>query len=388
MRRTKISLAQAGSTCVLLAFAILCISAPASAKEPTPAPFPGISLSVQNSTIPPGGIFQFQFMLTEPKPIGNGSTRPQTPTGPVGPVRGISINDQLGITAGVAVVNELGVQINTTSPLATFGTGTVLDYPILTMTFPVLAEATVGSQFPLSVDLANSFFIDPSGQPYPQEVRGGRLTIGGTLFISDVLPGGGLQSAGTHIKVIGAGFEPDSQVTMEGVNLAPGTFSFVSPTEMDVVLPTTTQMDGVRVRVRNKGGSVVSYFSYQRTQPIGQSSHPLVAQCYPLFSRQTYTSAVVDWKRDAATFTALALQNPGAATQIATLEMLSASNQVLGSISITLPPSSKLTRDAAELFPQNAESAVAIRVTSAQPIQVLGLLGDDATGNVVPALAH
>ncbi len=380
---------RAGNISMFLAIAVVFIlSVFVQAKEPAPTPFPGVSLSVQNSTIPPGGLFQFQLMLTEPKPIGNGSTRPQAPSGPVGPVRGIALNDRLGITAGVAVVNNSGIQVTATSPLASLGTDPQLDYPILTMTFPVLPNAVVGSQFPLSIDLANTFFLDPSGQPYPQEIRAGRLTIGGTLSISDIIPGGGLQPAGTHIRVIGSGFVPESQVSMEGVTLARGNFSFVSPTEMDVVLPVAVQLDGVRFRVRNKGGAVVNYFSYMRTQALGQSGHALVAECYPLFSQQTFTSATLSWNRSATTFTALALQNPGNVAGEATVEVLSAGNQVLGSITIPLPAVSKITRDLAELFPQGADAAVAVRITSAQPIQVLGLLGDDATGNVVPVLAQ
>ena len=105
-------------------------------------------------------------------------------------------------------------------------------------------------------------------------------------------------------------------------------------------------------------------------------------------TRQTYTSALLNWSRSATTFTALALQNPGAVAGQATVEMLSAGNQVLGSITIPLPAVSRITRDLAELFPQGANAAVAVRITSAQPIQVLGLLGDDATGNVVPVLAQ
>jgi hypothetical protein len=183
----------------------------------------------------------------------------------------------------VAVVSNSGIQVTTTSPLASFGTDPNTDYPILTMTFPVLPNAVVGSQFPIGIDPANTFFLDPSDRPYPQEIRDGRLTIGGTLSISDIIPGGGLQAAGTHIRVIGSGFNPESQVTMEGVALGRGNFSFVSPTEMDVVLPVAVQLDGVRFRVRNKGGAVVNYFSYMRTQPVGTSLNALVAECYPLF---------------------------------------------------------------------------------------------------------
>src|ERR1700733_2179477 len=172
------------------------------AKDPA-APFAGLSFKVENSVTPPGGLFQYQLMLTEPKPIGHGSTRPTVPSGPV---RGIALNDPIGQTVGVAVVNDSGIQVNFNSPNAAFGTNPDLDSPILTIAFPIAESATVGQHFPLSIDIPDSLWIDPSGQPYPQEVANGTLTIGGTLTIRDVVPGGGLQPTGTKISILGMGF--------------------------------------------------------------------------------------------------------------------------------------------------------------------------------------
>src|SRR5215467_13907372 len=90
--------------------------------------FTGISLRVLDSTIPPGGLFQFQLKLTEPKPIGHGSTRPNVPAGRL---RGISLNDPIGQTAGVAIVNGSGILVNFSSPQATFGADPQLESPIL-----------------------------------------------------------------------------------------------------------------------------------------------------------------------------------------------------------------------------------------------------------------
>ncbi|HST76911.1 MAG TPA: hypothetical protein VLN58_00325, partial [Verrucomicrobiae bacterium] len=70
-------------------FCIFAFCAPVAGQTATT----GVEVAIQNSTIPPGGMFQFQLKLTEPKPIGNSSTRPSIPTGPTGPVRGIALND-------------------------------------------------------------------------------------------------------------------------------------------------------------------------------------------------------------------------------------------------------------------------------------------------------
>lgn len=353
-------------------------------NDPGSSPnFNGISLAIRNSTIPPGGMFQFQLMLTEPKPMGTSSTRPTTGTS----TSGISIYDPIGVTAGVAVATGSGLQINAISPTGTYGNTPNPDYPILTITAPIPANAVVGTKTTLGIDLGNSFFLDPTGQPYPVELKTGTLTIGGTMAISDVVPGGGFQAAGTRIAIFGMGFTPASTVDFSAVTLAPGDFQFVSPSEMDVVLPQGVVMDGNRVRVKNEHGEVSTYFSYLRAHVIGQSTHLLVAQSEALFSRLLYTNATLNWNRSGTNFTALAVQNPGTTAAEITVNMLSSGGQVLGSISFPLDAYSKLTRDLLELFPQPPDGAVAVQILSTQSVQVMGLLGDDASGNVVPVIA-
>ena len=364
----------------LLAGSVLCFAA--GGADPVPAPgFIGLSFRVLNATIPPGGMFQFQLLLTEPKPIGHGSTRPTVP----GPTSGIALIDPIGQTAGVAIINSSGIRINFNSPLATFGTNPIVDYPMLVIAMPIAANTPVGQQFPLSIDMANSFWIDPAGQPYPQEIANGKLTIGGTLNISNVVPGGGLHPAGTRISIFGMGFTPDAIVSMEGVNLNVGDVQFVSSSQIDVVLPAALQMDGTRVRVTT-ATERSTYFSYLRAHPVGESIHPLVAQSYPLFSRQIYPGASLAWTRTGQQFTALALQNPGLVAVELTVEMLAATGETLGTVSLPLPALSKITRDLTELFPAPPPGAVAVRITSSRAIQMLGLQGDDATGDVVPVI--
>jgi hypothetical protein len=364
----------------LLAGSVLCFAGAGVDPGPTPG-FTGLSFRVLNATIPPGGTFQFQLLLTEPKPIGFGSTRPTVP----GPVSGIALIDPIGQTAGVAIINDLGARINFNSPLATFGTNPIIDYPILVISMPIAASIPVGTQFPLSIDMANSFWTDPTGQPYPQEIANGKLTIGGTLAISNVVPGGGILPAGTKVSIFGMGFTPDASVSIEGVNLNVGNVQFVSSGQIDVVLPSALQMDGIRVRV-NTLTERSMYFSYLRALAVGQSTHALVAQSYPLFSRQTYSGASLAWNRTGQQFTALALQNPGADAVEVTVEMQSVTGETLGAFSLPLPAFSKITRDLTELFSDPPAGAAAVRITPSRPIQILGLLGDNATGDVVPVI--
>lgn len=361
-------------------FCIFAFCAPVAGQTATT----GVEVAIQNSTIPPGGMFQFQLKLTEPKPIGNSSTRPSIPTGPTGPVRGIALNDPLGVTAGVAVVSTSGIRVTATSPTGTFGEGA--DTALLTIAAPIRADAKVGSQYPITINAASSFWFNSTGTKYTQTVHPGTLKIGGTMAISDVVPGGGQLAAGTHIKVLGMGFRQGSRVDISGVSLTTANFHFVSSGEIDVVLPTVLRMDGRRVRVRNSGGEVTTYYSYLRTTDVGESSHLLVSESYPLFSRQTLTRGTLAWKRGASKFTALAVENPGKVATEVKVVMLSTAGKVLGSFSFPLPALSNMTRDLKEFFTQPPSTAISVRITSPQPVKMLGMLGDDASGNVVPVV--
>ena len=352
--------------------------------EPAPAPFAGVSLSVSDATVPPGGIFQYQLLLTEPKPMGRGSTTPTIPTTSTGPARGLSLNDPSGQACGVAVQNASGLQVNFISPNFTLGTNAI-DYPILTITFPIKTDAVVGTQVPLDIDLSASFFIDPStGLPYPQESAPGKLTIGGRMSITDVLPGAGLIPAGTPFSVIGMNFPSSPKVAVEGATVV--TANAVSSSRIDVTLDRDLQLDGTRIRVIDKRtGERVTYYSYLRATAIGQSLHPLLAASYPIFSSQKYTAATLPWTQSPTVFTGLALQNPNATAAQVKLELLSGANQVLQSFSFSLASRTKVTRDLLEVFPSGVfVNGASVRITSAQPIQMLGLQGDTSISAVAP----
>ncbi|PYP92495.1 MAG: hypothetical protein DMG65_04005 [Candidatus Angelobacter sp. Gp1-AA117] len=356
----------------------------AAAGEPVPAPFAGVSLSVNDATVPPGGIFQYQLLLTEPKPMGRGSTTPTIPTTSTGPARGLSLNDPSGQACGVAVQGASGLQVNFISPNFTFGTNAI-DYPILTITFPVKTDAVVGTQVPLNIDLNSSFFIDPAtGLPYPQESAPGKLTIGGHMSITDVLPGEGLIPAGTPFSITGMNLPAAPKVQVEGATVV--TADAVSSSRIDVTLDRDIQLQGTRIRVIDKNtAEKVTYYSYLRANAVGQSLRPLLAASYPIFSSQKYTSATLPWTKSQTVFTGLALQNPNTTAAPVKLELLSSTNQVLQSLNFLLESRTRVARDLLEVFPLGIfVNGASVRITSAQPIQMLGLQGDTSIGAVAP----
>jgi hypothetical protein len=351
-----------------------------SSTTTTTTTFVGLCLEIQSATVPPNGLYQLQVGVTEAKPVGKGSSAFLFSSTVFGTGVGASINDSSGQASGVLVRTANGFQVALLSPNATLAT--VTDYPIVTIAMPVRSDAQVGSQVPVSFDLANSIFLDGSGQPDPLQLYSGTLSIGGTLNITGVTQGGTLVPTGATISILGSGFTSSARVDIEGANVV--TTRFVSPQELDVTLDRALMLDGVRVRVETSTERVM-YYPYLRTTETGSSSNPLITASDPLFSRVTYTSASLPWTRGGTAFTGLALQNPGTGPAQVTLSLLSSGNQVLQTFSFSLPGKSRMTEDLFDFFAQPG-TGVSVQISSSQAIELLGMQGDSSAGTITPVV--
>lgn len=387
---------------------------PVPTPTPTPAPLPPgtIGMAVLKTSVPPGGIFQFQLSNTEPKPIGHGSTRPQVPTGPV---RGVAVNDPSGKAAGIAVidtsVNPSNIKIQLSSPDALLGTD--VTYPVVTMSMPLSNSLTPGQTFPLSIDTANTSFFDATKAYTTLEFAPGTLTIApaGSPYVSDVLPAGGLLPDRTLIKIFGAGFNANTRVSIESTTIVPADQTLVGPGEIDVkicngvvadtatVCPNnggTMQLDGERVRVKDTNTNfVMEYYTYLRSDDVaGSSANALVNLVHPMFSRVTYLSATIPLVNSGTQFTGLSLQNTNSQNAGIKIELLDASSASVANTSFILTglgatAGKKITRDViADWFPSPPAGATQVRVTvtSGPAVQALGMLGDTNTGIVTPVI--
>lgn len=389
-------------------------STPVPTPTPTPPPLPAgtIGMAVLKTSVPPGGIFQFQLSNTEPKPIGHGSTRPQVPTGPV---RGVAVNDPSGKATGIAVidtsVNPSDIKIQLSSPDALLGTD--ITYPVVTMSMPLSNSLTPGQTFPLSIDTSNTSFFDATTAYTTLEFAPGTLTIApvGSPYVSDVVPAGGLLADRTLLKIFGAGFNANTKVSIEGTTVVPADQTLVNSGEIDVkicngtvpdaatVCPNnggTMQLDGERVRVKDTNTNfVLEYYTYLRADDVaGSSANALVNLVHPMFSRLTYLSATIPLVNSGTQFTGLSLQNTGNQDSGIKIDLLDASNASLANTSFILPgltgtAGKKITRDViADWFasPPAGATQVSVTVTSGPPVQVLGMLGDTSTGIVTPVI--
>src|SRR6266852_6044700 len=175
--------------------------------------FSGVSLKVLDASAPPGGTIQLEVTITEPKPIATGSGLFSLDPAVFGSVMGVALYDPNGAlsdAAGTAVPNGNALRVRMTSPRSSFGTSTAV--PILAITIGVRPDALPGSRATLLLDPASSFWIDPTGVSYAEQVKSGTFKVGGTVSINDVFPGTGLLPAGSG-RVPGArAAEPGGRV--------------------------------------------------------------------------------------------------------------------------------------------------------------------------------
>ena len=298
----------------------------------------------------------------------------------LGPAQGLSIYSPAGDAFGAALVRGGNVKMIVSSAQLDYGMD--IDTPVVAISIPVLSTALPGQTANLKLN-PNSVWLDPNGNPYPTLVTQGMLTVGGTLSVSNVVPGGGLAPAGSTVRILGMGFQPDSTVDINEALIA--STQYVSSNEIDVVLAADTLMDGRRMRVANpSSGEMVVYFSYLRTKPLGKSALALLAKTYPLFSRVLYTTG---YFRTVAgtTYLGVAAQNANPQSAKVTINLFSTANTLLGSTSVALPPAMRFSRSVWELFPNiTPANNLVVQMVSDLPVGMLGLLADTVTKTVAP----
>jgi hypothetical protein len=256
----------------------------------------------------------------------------------------------------------------------------------MTMSIPVKANAQRGQTGDLVLDPSVSQWLDKAGQNYTVTLINGIFTVGGTLSISDVVPGGGVVPAGTKIAILGIGFQPDSKVQVNGDDTILATQTYVSANEIDVTLNTDMNMTSRRIRVTNPSTNERDiYYSYARTAPIGKSKHALVEATVPLFAQTTWKLAYFKPVLNGSQFTGLAVQNATTNPAKVKLQLFSSGGTLLKTKSLKLTTYKRISRDLAEFFfPVVPVTGTTVKVTSPVPVQLLGLLGDDVLGTMDP----
>jgi hypothetical protein len=266
--------------------------------------------------------------------------------------------------------------VNVVSPNADYGTS--LDYPYMTVTMTVPSTTSAGSTFPLG--LIGADYTSPTGSLTLTDPKPGILTVGGSISIHNVTPGGGTWPAGTVVKVEGTGFSPLTKLTAK-MRMSP--ITCVSPTELDFTLLDATTMDMLALTAQNPDGSQVTYFSYLRGRLIASPSKALLQHTDPVFQSQTHLLGIFTVPALAAgQFTAIAAQNPTPAPVTVSFHVQSTG----ATATYTLPSGGRIMDDISSLLGSILAPGDSVTVSATSAIQILGLQGDETKNTVTPFL--
>jgi hypothetical protein len=322
-----------------------------------------------------------KVLVTEPTPITSGGPRLAVPSGMS--LIGIELFNPNGDVNGVAMTGGSLVSVSSVTSTGTQGS----DYPIMTMSFQVPANMSSGAKLSFGLDPSSTWGMGLLGTATLKPVLPATITVGGSISITNVVPGGGWLPAGTVVSVQGIGFQTGTQVQLS--NIKASSISVVSSNEIQIVLAESTQMTGKKIQVANPDGSHDTYFSYMRGIPLGQSSRPLLASAVPIFSTMTYSQATFAAANNLSTseFTGVAVQNPSLMTATVTFALFSSTDAPLGSSTMVIPSGYRMMRETSELAGVAPPAGSYLVISSDTPIQMFGFLGDTVTGTVVPYVA-
>ena len=333
-----------------------------------------VEIRIPSERVPTGATFQTKVLLTQPRPIGSGGSKMFISSLRV---NGVSIFSPLGDAAAAAVWQNGFLTINVVSPNGDYGSN--LDYPIMTVTMSVPPTTPTGSTFPL--DLASSNYSGPSGSFTFTDPKPGVLTVGGSIPIHNVSPGGGTWPAGTLVTVEGTGFSSATKLIAKA-HISP--ITCISSTELTfTLLDSATTMDMLALTAQNPDGSQVTYYSYLRGNLMALPSRPLLRSTDPAF--QTETHAMATFNMPALTpgqFAGIAIQNPTPGPVVVTFAV-----QRTGAVTtFHLPSGARVMDDISSLLGTTLSAGDSVIISSSSGVQMLGLIGDESQGTVLPFL--
>lgn len=243
-----------------------------------------LTLQISNETAPPGGFAQIKVTLPSPALIGQGGLVLTLDPTVFGTPAAVATFSSAGDAFGFASVSNQQATASFTSPSASIGQ--LPGLPVLTITVPVLSSAAPGTITAITASASN--WTDAAGSAYTVTVAPGSVTIGGSLSVQNLAPGGGLLPAGSVVKINGTGFTASTIVSLPGVSVAKT--QFVSLQEIDLTLQAPAELTGKRLLLQNADGEQVQFFSAMPSAPDRVPQGGSAATHYML-STQTFASA-------------------------------------------------------------------------------------------------
>jgi hypothetical protein len=332
---------------------------------------------------PPGGVVQMKLLVTTPTPISSGGPRLSFDS-TFDAVWGIELFNPTGDVNGAAVVN--GSQVSVFYATSSGASGS--DYPIMTIALHVPPDATPGAQTQFSLDPTSTWMLGLLGPATLKPMTPATVTVGGTISITNVVPGGGVLPAGSIVSIQGMGFQPKTQVQLNAIKAS--SIAWIGPNEIQVTLAETTNMTGQKIQMVNPDGSQDTYFSYLRGIPLLQSVRPLLQNTLPIFSSVTHSKAVYGPIGTLLTnqFSGIAVQNSNVLPTNVSVSLYSAQNALLASSTLSLPPGYRLMQETSEMTNGGAPPFGSyIVVSSSAPVQSFGFIADGSQSTLLPFAA-
>ena len=264
-------------------------------------------------------------------------------------------------------------------PSGVLGTGA--DYPYLTLSLTAPQGLATGTKIPFSWN-PGAWLTSPAG-PLDFIVKPGTVTIGGSVYIDGVYPGGGTFPAGTLVRVLGAGFQPNIRIQ------TPFKYSSLSvgPNEIHISHKQQTTLDSQMFQVTNPDGSTATYFAYLKGTLIQQPSTELLQNAELAFPLATHAIASVGPAAALPTgqWQGLALQNPQSRSGSSQALPHLASQPPDSAISILLPSGGRIADSLTALLNgASVQPGDTVQLNSTAPVQIMGLNGDDQAETLAP----
>ena len=329
-----------------------------------------LTLQISSETAPSGGWAQIKISSPTPQLVASGRMVMKFDPAVFGPISSVAVFSAQGDAVGIASVSGQSLDVFVSS--AAGGIGQLPRLPIVTVTIQVLASAPVGTVSTITLDASSGAGNVPPGAErpwmdlqhniYSVTVAPGSVTVGGSLSVQNLVPGGGFLPAGTLVRLNGTGFSAATSVSIDEVSVS--STQLAGPGEIDLTLGGAADLMGKRVVLRNPDGAQVEYFSAIPSVPdLAPANSPI----QPLLPMQTWTSAGVTFTERGGL---IALQNPNPAAVDAILQTTSVVSVLGGQTTVTIPPG------ALHVYATDGRAipgANGFRVLASAPLRVLGM---------------
>jgi hypothetical protein len=152
-----------------------------------------LTMRIPNESAPAGGMVQMKVLTTEVTPISGGRPALAYDSAFFGAVAGFAISAPNGEIAGAAIIDGAHVQVvyDGTSVLSA-------NYPVMTIVLAIRPDAIPGTRTQFNLDPSSTFRF--ANKPTTPVIAPATVTVGGSISITDVIPGEGVWPARSPVS--------------------------------------------------------------------------------------------------------------------------------------------------------------------------------------------